>query len=587
MKQPTPTEMNDAVLIADRTWWVGHHLPGDPFQCHVYLIENGDQSVLIDPGSLLTFDHTRRKIEQVVPLEAIRYYVCHHQDPDVAGAMHRIDALVTRPDAVLVTHWRARALLRHMALEMPMWLVDEHEWTLDLEDRTLRFVFTPYMHFPGAYVTFDTKTGVLFSSDIFGGFTDTQELWAKDESVFEEIRPFHEHYMPSNEVVLHGMRRLEKLPIHAIAPQHGKLIPKPLVSFVIERLKTLDCGLYLMSVHDTDIARLLGLSRVLREALKLLVLHRDFSGVATGLTEVIGRVLPVVGVEAWVAGADLGLLTLQPETSYRGVPSNAGPELLAILERSDGPLPSPQLVEAPGDRDAPWRLLLPLHVGGSDAGGGTCAALRLSERVVLDDDVLAALEQIREPLAVAIERELVLRRLEVERLEAHERSLRDPMTNLYNRAYMVTTVRRLMEIHDRDHAAALSMVVMDVDYFKRVNDTHGHMVGDEVLRGVAGALRSACRTADIAVRLGGEEFGIFVAGEPRSAFRAAERVRTTVEALSFEGEASAFAITISGGVAGRRPGETLEEWVGRADKALYRAKQAGRNRVFMAEEPEL
>ena len=64
-----------AIQIADRIWWVGHILPDDPFQCHVYLIENGNQSVLIDPGSKLTFKNTLSKIEEVIPFSHIRYFI--------------------------------------------------------------------------------------------------------------------------------------------------------------------------------------------------------------------------------------------------------------------------------------------------------------------------------------------------------------------------------------------------------------------------------------------------------------------------------------------------------------------------------
>jgi hypothetical protein len=91
-------------------------------------------------------------------------------------------------------------------------------------------VFTPYLHFPGAFTTFDELTGTLFSSDLFGGFTNDDELVAADMSYFEDIRPFHEHYMPSREILAHGMEDLETLPLELIAPQHGKIIPKPLIA---------------------------------------------------------------------------------------------------------------------------------------------------------------------------------------------------------------------------------------------------------------------------------------------------------------------------------------------------------------------
>lgn len=586
MKSTETTDLSGAVEIADRTWWVGHHIPGDPFQCHVYLIENGDQSVLIDPGSLLTFDRTRRKIEQVVPLDDIRYFVCHHQDPDVAGAMTRLDPLITRPDAVLITHWRARALLRHMGLAIPMWLVEEHDWKLELPDRTLQFVFTPYMHFPGAYCTFDTKTGVLFSSDIFGGYTDSPKLYAEDESHFEAIRPFHEHYMPSNEVVVHGMSRLEKLPIQLIAPQHGLLIPERLVDYMIQRLKSLDCGLYLLTVHDTDIERLLQLSRVLREVLRTLVLHRDLSAIASGLTEIIARVLPVTGVEAWVTDETGATLAFAPESGYRGVAATPPPICQSMMD--GGPHAPKTLVLTPvditwgrADLEAPWRLVIGLSTEHDVSEMRSCVAFRLTEPVRMTDEIKGALSRIREPLAVALEREAVLRRVDGERRQAVERSTRDPLTGLYNRAYMQTTVSRLIEIHERNPLAMVSVALLDIDHFKTVNDTAGHIAGDEVLRKVATSIIAASREADIAVRLGGEEFALFVAGDVTAAHHVAERVRQAVSSLRFEGTMADRTITMSAGVAQRSAGQDLDTLIARADEGLYKAKRAGRDRTVI------
>ena len=87
---------SEPVEIAPRTWWVGYYHEGDPFQCHAYLIEQGDQSVLIDPGSRLTFRYTLAKIERIVPFSSIRWFVCQHQDPDITGALPVIDELASR-----------------------------------------------------------------------------------------------------------------------------------------------------------------------------------------------------------------------------------------------------------------------------------------------------------------------------------------------------------------------------------------------------------------------------------------------------------------------------------------------------------
>ncbi|MDX8405255.1 MAG: hypothetical protein R8K50_03800 [Mariprofundus sp.] len=312
-------DTDHAVEIADRIWWVGHYLKGDLFQCHVYLIENGDQSVLFDPGSELTFAHTLKKIEEVTAFSNIRYFVCHHQDPDITACLPRIDALISRDDAVLVTHWRAAALLKHYGLKhLPFWQIEDHDWQLDIGGRQLDFILTPYMHFPGAFCSFDRQTGVLFSSDIFGGFTEKWSLFARDEGYFEAMRPFHEHYMPSREIMQHGMTALEQFPICMIAPQHGSIIPAELTRFMIDKLKTLECGLFLMTTKDSDTRRLIRLNRMIREISGSLLQYRDFQQVAKHVIDAVRALLPLKTLAFYIDRDDGEVIYLSGQNRYHG-----------------------------------------------------------------------------------------------------------------------------------------------------------------------------------------------------------------------------------------------------------------------------
>ena len=179
-------------------WWVGSVRPDDTFQCHSYLIEADDNSVLIDPGSVLTIDETLRRAGEVVPLSSIRWVVCHHSDPDIASGLVQVRKAIPSEDLQLVTEWHAETLLRHYDADIPFFRVEDHGWELPLGgSRNLKFVLTPYLHFPGAMCSYESSTGVLFSSDLFGGFTDGSQLLAEDTSYFEAMRPFHEHYMPT------------------------------------------------------------------------------------------------------------------------------------------------------------------------------------------------------------------------------------------------------------------------------------------------------------------------------------------------------------------------------------------------------
>lgn len=576
--------------IADRIWWVGGKLDGDPFQCHTYLIENGDDSVLVDPGSLLTFEETFRKIEEVTGFSKIRYFLCHHQDPDITSALLPMCERLSRDDAVIVTHWRCQTLVKHLALPLKFWLIEDHGWQLELSDRTLEFIFTPYMHFPGAFCSFDSKSKILFSSDIFGGFTDGWRLYAEDESYFEGMRPFHEHYIPSREIMAYTLAKLEKYPIELIAPQHGCLIPRKLIPFIFDKLRELDCGLYLLSRGYTDVLRLSNLNRRLRSVMNAMVLYREFRDVVRILLELVNSLLPVSSLEFFALWGEGEVLYLGPRNRYRGVRVKLPPFCRDLL---GAPSPSTVLVrdlEGPDDLETEAKdttdvgqlrrvILLPL----CEPGHGTVEALcvvTLESNSTLPPDVLYALEEMRIPLQVAIDRERILRQLESDRQSYYEASIRDPLTGLYTRVYLNECASRFLDLNDRDPNSPVAVVMLDLDHFKAINDTFGHNAGDQVLRRVGSVLNETVRDADVPTRFGGEEFLILLVGRSaRHALRVAERIRAQVETMRFESVSRSLKVSISAGVALREERETLQSLLARADSALYRAKRTGRNRV--------
>ena len=156
-------------------------------------------------------------------------------------------------------------------------------------------------------------------------------------------------------------------------------------------------------------------------------------------------------------------------------------------------------------------------------------------------------------------------------------TLTDPLTGVANRrVFQYELARRLSEWNRRRTPVAL--VLMDIDNFKKFNDTYGHQVGDVVLRGVARAAQSAVREVDLVARYGGEEFAIVLPGTGLAdAKEATERVRRAVESRQFECGRLTFRLTVSVGLAHVLPDEDAESLIRRSDGALYHSKQAGRN----------
>ena len=194
-----------------------------------------------------------------------------------------------------------------------------------------------------------------------------------------------------------------------------------------------------------------------------------------------------------------------------------------------------------------------------------------------------------------IEPELIARLSTGRRIVTLERSLRtaneenrrlsitDPLTGAYNRRYLTEQLPREMERAAR-YGRQLATVMCDVDHFKRINDTQGHLIGDEVLKWFFAQLQHGVRTSDWVARYGGEEF-LIVLPETNvaNAAVAAEHLRTQVAATRFLGVAGGLAVTASFGVAGWQgnvpQGSTFDALVARCDEGVYASKAAGRNCV--------
>src|SRR5690606_8425413 len=154
----------------------------------------------------------------------------------------------------------------------------------------------------------------------------------------------------------------------------------------------------------------------------------------------------------------------------------------------------------------------------------------------------------------------------------------DSLTGLLNREGWETRAARAF---DQAMAARrpVALAYLDLDHFKRTNDTFGHAVGDQLLRAIAATLQSHCSAGELVARVGGEEFVVLLPGaDEDAAFAFAERIRHAVAALP-----GPFSSSVSCGVARHRPGETLEQLVARADAAMLEAKRRGRNMVLRAE----
>jgi diguanylate cyclase len=189
-----------------------------------------------------------------------------------------------------------------------------------------------------------------------------------------------------------------------------------------------------------------------------------------------------------------------------------------------------------------------------------------------------------------MEKQLTERRQEVEELrtaisEVQSESNRDPMTGLLNRRGFDAGINQVLAPDNPDRRETCLLIV-DIDHFKKINDTYGHLFGDKIICAVALALKNGVKGRDIVARFGGEEFVVVLTKTSLAGARAvSEQLRAAVEQGRVRrGETTLDAVTISIGVAAYHDGESVNEFIHRADLALYASKQNGRNRVTIAPE---
>lgn len=182
---------------------------------------------------------------------------------------------------------------------------------------------------------------------------------------------------------------------------------------------------------------------------------------------------------------------------------------------------------------------------------------------------------------------------EVEKLKeelsyARQEAMLDPLTGVMNRrGFDQTLATVISEVLDKQHATNFCLVLIDIDHFKEVNDNHGHLLGDKVLRAVAELLIRHTKGKDACARFGGDEFAILLPDiGSNNAKNLAEYLRSIIEKIVLKRPNTGTVvggISVSIGVAAFRMGETIEDFLNRCDQALYRSKSLGRNRVTLAD----
>ena len=231
------------------------------------------------------------------------------------------------------------------------------------------------------------------------------------------------------------------------------------------------------------------------------------------------------------------------------------------------------------ESEADWRSRYSEVLERSGDLSGALEQQRLANRALRDNYRQKLENRLHEALAV-----VELRRLETENVDLAHKAQHDPLTALYNRRAFTSRLHEEIA-RARRYGRDLSLVMLDLDHFKAVNDTIGHIGGDQVLIGTAELLSSRSRKSDTVARYGGEELAIIMPETtPEKAYAFCEKLRSSIEGMNWSAFGINASITASMGISGMRQDDSFETLLERADAMLYRAKDAGRNTV-MVDEP--
>lgn len=476
--------------IAAGIYWVGGCAQDGGLHCNPYLIVDGDEGVLIDPGSVLDFEDVYENVCSIISLEKIKYVILHHQDPDFCSAVPLFEKAGAKFE--IVTHWRTQTLVKYYGIQSNYYIINENEFKLTLASgRTLGFVLTPYLHFPGAFTSYDYQSRILFSSDLFGAFSYEWSLYAKGDYI-EKMKTFHEHYMPANSIIRPVMELFLGMEINMIAPQHGSIIKENIIAHIKE-LRDLECGTLLNPIKR-DLAKSGGYMAICSTVLKRL-----------------GSIFNQESVRELVADLDLTLDDNLNITDYNvtgdvlwnmifeRILARKGTTWLMVIE--------PLTETLAKEYDIPMPEVFSSHIKKAEE---EASSLNEQNRM---------LKEINNRLEISIQ-------------ESQNKLIRCDITGLYNfsffKNYLASEINSILIDSSGQNPG---LIIISLDNIERIEYLYGHDEVEEIQRNVVFLLESLKTGNEIFFKLQGVVFACYLPQTSKEAAQAfAEKIRNTIVA---------------------------------------------------------
>ncbi|MDO9492968.1 response regulator [Acetobacterium sp.] len=511
--------------IATGIYWVGGCAQDGGLHCNPYLIVDGDQGVLIDPGSVLDFEDVYENVCSLIALEKIKYVILHHQDPDLCSAVPLFEKAGAKFE--VVTHWRTQTLVKYYGIKSDYYIINENEFKLTLTSgRILGFVLTPYLHFPGAFTTYDYQTKILFSSDLFGAFSYEWNLYAQDDYL-EKMKTFHEHYMPSNSILRPVMETFLAMDIVMIVPQHGSIIKGNIISY-IKALRDLECGTLLNPIKR-DLAKSGGYMGICSAVLKRLGSIFNQESVREVVTDMALTLDENMNITDYnVTGNELWNMIFERILVIKGITWLIVIEPLTETLSKEYDIPMPEVFES--------------HIKKAE------------------DEASSLTEQNR--LLKEINS-----RLESSILESQNKLIRCAITGLYNysffKNYLASEINSILNDFSEQNPG---LVIISLDNIERIEYLYGHDEVEEIQRNVVFILEELKEGNEVLFKLQGFTFACYIPQTTNeAALDFAEKIRNSIASS----EKFIEKVTASIGLAWLGEIREKAEYHGKLDEAFY------------------
>jgi flavorubredoxin len=253
----TNIDYENPVEIAEGIYWVGFYDAKSGLHCNPYLIIDNEEALVVDGGSRPDFATVMMKILQTgIEPHQINALLYQHYDPDLCGSIPNFEDIIESSSLKIISDESSLEFIRHYSVSSQMISIEDVNYQYKFSSgRTLEFINTPYSHSSGSFVTFDQKSGMLFTSDIFGSYGKEWELFLKlkpqcidcvnlnkcpenrDHCPINDVLNFHRIIMTSRKALKYALKKILEIPFTALAPQHGSIITdRNIMRYIFEQL---------------------------------------------------------------------------------------------------------------------------------------------------------------------------------------------------------------------------------------------------------------------------------------------------------------------------------------------------------------